>query len=349
MSQKILRYGAIGLALVLAVVGTIGWYAGWFVPTQKAVEVAKPVVSLRPPDRIELGTPGTDETLRVHVYAINGREVRTDIYYSNGDFGRTILRPDGSMAEYRRENQEGKILLLQKFATDGKTVVHGEKHREDGTLLESIRSAIDGVITTTVYWYDGVKVFSVTRRFNDKTFETTYFRKSGSVSGRKTGPTPENEEFFDKSHNLQYSRTRAGNMLRITTYGANGKASFRQTFIEEKSVYGGTNKKMSLLEEFDTDGKTLVRKVKYEGSYNPTEVEVYKDGGTTIRKLRYDGTVESEEATDAFGSVTRRTFTSDDNERESVEYGRTWEPYFRDPVQSWGQQEQYEYYRNSDD
>lgn len=320
-------------------------------------ESPAPVVtpSNQPDERVELRPPNSGEAIRRHVIGRNGREIRTEIVYMNGDSAVTKLYPDGNMQEFKRTDKDGKILILRKFARDGKTVIGGEEHREDGTMKVFIEQTTDGLIKTTVYWYDGKKVFSVTRQRANGSYETTFYRKNGTMSGKRVGPKADvvaRDEVFDKDGKLTMAKERsAPDKLLITYYGANGRATHRQTFVEEKTSWG-TNKRLTEVEEFEWDGRTVKRKIVYENSrYSPTETHTFTwDGGVTVKKLRYDGTVESEETRDRYGNVTdRKDYSSSDNVREDIDSSRSNEPWQRDPVENWDLQERYPYYRNQDD
>lgn len=314
-----------------------------------------PVVTQKPTERIEMMPSDSEEFMRRHYIDATGVEVQTDIEYRNKDKAVIKYRGDQTQSEYQRTTKDGKVVIQRYFAADGKTVVRGQELRDDGTVKVKISQDASGAITTTTYWYDGQRVFSESVAQPNGAYKTTYFYKNGQKWLVRSGPNTgviATEVQYSRTGQLQFKREKSGSETTVTLYRNDGTELVRQHLVETPSQWGSyTYKTMKSVDEMSADGKTVERTlVMSSDGWSVSQVVRYNSDGTRlVRDVRYDGTVTHEEKVDANGNVlSKKDYSSSDNESESIDRSNLREPYSQDPVQNWDYQERYPQYRNQD-
>lgn len=304
-------------------------------------------------EKIEPMDEKTGELARRHVYDELDREIETHISFRNGERASYYFRDDGKAREYVLRAKNGDIRTRKVYAADGQTVIEGKESRPDGTCKWILELQKDGSSKTTTYWYDGKRPFSVEIKRPDGTFETTYFRKSGSLWMKKsgTGSKIAHEEHFDRN-SVQTLRieTPSPDVSVVTVYN-NGKAVARQTYKIEPTSWGSASHTLQTVEELDANGKvTRKLKMNYSG-WTVEQTETFNaDGSRTVKDLRWDGTVKKEETFDSAGKSTKVTeYKENETVTEPVDRSLLQRSYPDNPENSWGLQEVYPYYRDRDE
>jgi hypothetical protein len=313
-----------------------------------------PVVSVKPTERVELMPDSSPEFLRRHFTDANGFEVETRIEYRNGDRAIVKFRADQTQETFKRTAKDGTVLIEQNFAADGKSIVSGRELRPDGTLKWQATQDSSGAVTTVTYWYDGKTVFSErTAATPGGAWTGTYFRKDGKIWVKRSGSTAsatDREEQYTVDGKLYAVIEQKGTEMIATLYRADGTVQYKQHMVTTTSSYGSgyTYKTMATVDEFDTDGKTLVRTlVMNSGGYTVASViHPNADGTATVRTLRWDGVVTHEEVRDSSGKIiSQKNVDPAANIKEQYDYRAVREPTSDDPVNNWEMQEKYPYYR----
>ncbi|MBX9688781.1 MAG: hypothetical protein K2X27_18885 [Candidatus Obscuribacterales bacterium] len=294
-----------------------------------------------------------DNVLRRHVFNEFNQEIETHTKSGNGETLSIYRRQDGSVQESTVTDKNGKIKQRKVFARDGKTVVAGLETRSDGTLLWNAEQNKDGSIQKSTYWYDGKRLFSTEITRPDGSIEQSFYRKSGKLWQRKSGPDAQHlkTEQYDRDGKLSYSyRTLSDGIIELCRFDEKGNLTMRVTYRVNSSPYGYSDWTAISAEEIGADGKSVTRKITLSGYGSVDKIETYnQDGTVTVRTLKY-GYVDSEEVLDKNGkSISQRQFNYDDRPNESIDRSQFSRPYPDDPARSWQNQESYPYYRNMDD
>ena len=312
-----------------------------------------PPVVTQPTERVELMPDGSDEYLRRHYTNAYGVEVETRIEYRNGDKAVTKYRADGSQLSFNRTAKDGTAVADKVFAADGATIVSGRELREDKTLKWTAVQDASGTVTMVTYWWDGKTVFAQTLTQTNGAYESTYFRKDGTLWAKRFGAksgSADREQSFDSSGKLALTLERTPQEVVVSLYRADGTVQYKQHMTERASGYGNyTYRTMGSVEELAADGKTVVRRLVMDSSgYSVGSVERPQSDGTTIvRTLNSSGNVVHEEHRDAKGGViSQRDITPADGVKEPYEWRSVRTPSIDDPVSNWDMAEKYPYYRH---
>ena len=304
-------------------------------------------------EKVEPMAESSGELSRRHIYDQYDREVETHINFRNGERASYYFRENGSAREYVLQTKSGQIKTRKVYGLDGKTVVEGQESRYDGSPKWVLERMKDGSSKTTTYWYDGKRVFSEEVTKADGSFETTYYRKGGSVWIKKSGKGAKvtAEEHFDKNGTQTMRVEFPADDISVVTVFTGGKAVARQTWKVEKTSWGSAAHTLQSVEELDSNGKvTRKLKLNYSG-WTVEQTETYNaDGTRLVRTLRWDGTVSKEETFDQAGKSTNvKDFKDDERLYEQVDRSLMQRSYPDDPVNNWDLQEKYPYYRERDE
>lgn len=301
---------------------------------------------------IELMPETSDEQSRRHVFDEFDRELETHISYRNKETFSSYFRDDGTLKEEIVTREDGKVKSRKAYAADGTTVTEGKETRADGTVLWTMEHQKDGSTKKVTYWYDGKLVFSVEVTQKDGAYSVTYFRKSGSISGKRSGKSfdkLDSEEYFDRSGMItkRIEWSKSGEKT-VSLFDGSGKLKSRGILLEEKNNWG-SSWELQRIDEYDATGR-LTRTAIIKNGYSVSETHTFNsDGSKIIRQVDYSGYVWREETFDADGKSIDVKEYNYNRPWESVDrYGFT-ETYSSDPVRNWRNQENYPYYRNSDD
>lgn len=288
--------------------------------------------------RIEMMPPGSPEYLERHYPGPNGKDVKTEIVYDNGDTGVKLYREDNTLSEWSIDFAHGGRRLYAKFAEDGKQVVLGYEYRDDRTLQWKTQTKGD-VAETTTYYFDGRTVYSVLQRAGkgDST-DARYFRKNGKpwihqVYGKLSQSSPTLEEVWDNRGNRVYVRQAVGDdSIEVTYYRADGTASYKQKWGPYTSYgypygygypgypgYGGsdgeggeyqsTRTVLKSVTVFAADGKTVAREIERsdDGSSTESVKDYAADGTSKLYALNSSGDVVRVESFDKDGKSAGST------------------------------------------
>ena len=305
-------------------------------------------------EKIEPMAEGTGELARRHVYDELDREIETHVSFRNGERASYYFRDDGKVKEYVLRAKNGDIRTRKVYAADGKTVIEGKESRSDGTAKWILELLPDGSSKTTTYWYDGKRTFSVEIKKPDGSFQTTYFRKGGSLWMKKSGSNGKvtAEDYFDRSGTQTLRIENPSPDTSIVTVYSGGKAVARQTWKVEPTSWGSASQTLQTVEELDANGKVSRKlKMSYSG-WSVDQTETFNaDGSRVVRDLQWDGTVKKEETFDSAGKSTKvkEYKDGDDKVTEPVDRSLMQRSYPDNPEQSWQMQEYYPYYRDRDE
>lgn len=302
-----------------------------------------------PPRKVKVVTefrsPETGEELRVHTFAEDGvTEVETRIDYRDGRSETFYFRHDGTTRAMKEEYARTRVVKRQvEYEADGKTVSSERRYRGTGTL-EFVSRRLPGDITeTTRYRVDGKRLHSVERKAQDGSFETTFYRKDGTslwAKAKSLNATDTQVEYFDDKGQLDVIRVNKSSggsqsTFEVTKVRPDGTAAYKQSWSGWSSPYY-RRFDLKTLEEFESDGKTLKRKVtmQYDGR-TPNEVVSYENGvKKSVRTYRWDGTLQKEEFYEPAGTL-KETKEHDQSEgiREEIDPVLVTEPAAGDPLQ----------------
>jgi hypothetical protein len=258
--------------------------------------------------RIELMPPDSPEYLERHYPGPNGKDVKTEIVYRNGDTGLKIYRADNTLEVWTIEFKDGGTRLRAQYAKDGRQVVLGYEFRDDRTL--KWKSTNDGtLVTTTTYYFDGTSVFSVVgQKIGEDVLDAQYFRKSGKpwlhqIASKYNATNPRLEEVWDNDGNRVYVRemSQDSSFTTVTYFRPDGTAAYRQTWgqytysypgydgypggMYDDGHYSSTSTVLKVVEVFGADGKTVVRLIR--NTDDGTKIATVTDTDSTGASVAY--------------------------------------------------------------
>lgn len=187
--------------------------------------------------RIEMMPADSPEYLEKHYPGPNGKDLKTEIRYRNGDQGVKLYRADNTQISWDVTYKGGDQRLHVEYAKDGRQIVAGFERRDDRTLIWRAENS-NNLVTTTTFYYDGTSKFSVVnQKIGDEWLDATYFRKSGkpwyhSLATRWNPDYAKLSELWDKDGNRVYVRSvnDKGQTI-VSWYRADGTAAFEQTWV----------------------------------------------------------------------------------------------------------------------
>lgn len=320
------------------------------------------------PPRIEMMPENSPEFLEKHYPGPDGKDLKTEIQYRNGDFGVKIYRADNTLAEWTITFRAGGTKLHAVFAKDGKQVILGEEFRADRTLKWQASNK-DSVVTTKTYYYDGNTVFSVVQRgIGADVEDASYFRLNGNIwmrqiAGVSDKSKPQLEEVWNLEGQKVYARRSSDKdgktATDITYFRPDGTAKFTQhwtsyTYQGYGYEYGdyyypSSTTVVSWVEEYGEDGTTVTRRLDWtdDGSDLKLITEFAADGTSVVSTVQ-NGEITHVDKKDKDGSViaspepkpgTKAVF--DDELKKAI-------PSAPKPVDWWKTQEQDESQRGQD-
>lgn len=282
------------------------------------------------PPRIEMMPPDSPVYLEKHYPGPDGKDLKTEIAYRNGDRGVKLYRKDNTLERWDIEYKLGGKRLHAQFAPDGKQVVLGYEYRNDRTLQWKAETK-DGVVHTTTYWFDGTAVFSVANqkvvdpKVTNDTVDVTYFRRNGKMWVHqiysKINPTvPLLEDAYDADGKRIYVRALTDKgATTVTYYRPDSTAAFKQTWTTysyypyggygygygDEGGYMATSTVLNSIEVYAADGKTVSRLIQRtdNGSSITTVTDFNADGTKTVYSMSTTGDVMHIDKQDKDGRV----------------------------------------------
>jgi hypothetical protein len=274
---------------------------------------------------IELMPATSPEYLERHFPGPDGKDLRTEIDYRNGDRGVKVFRKDNTLDDWTITFSAGDARLHVVYAKDGKQVVFGYEFRADRTLKWQASNQ-NGVASVRTFYYDGTTVFSVVdRKIGNDVQDARYFRKDGKpwlhqVGSLVAGSNPQLEEVWDKDGNELYKRTATstdGKTVDVTYFRPDGTAQFTQHWVTVTySGYGGyggyedyypsSNTVIKAIDEFEADGKTVTRRIVSSDDGSAVEsLSVFSADGTSVLYTVKDKEIAHVLKKDKDGSVVQ--------------------------------------------
>lgn len=198
--------------------------------------------------RVALKPESAHEVIRYVDYASDGvTKLRGQIEYTNGNTGYVVYRKDGTISDVRIEfplaegQSQRQTMRVLKLDADGKTYLHDEVYRTDGTLDHSGSRQSDSVYEVMFYHPDGLNVQRHQRFMRsdaktwdlaiDETFRLDHTRQS-LLSMQGDGTTNVTTFYEDGVTKASESTTDVWNTSKVTTFywpdGKTVKAKWEQ-------------------------------------------------------------------------------------------------------------------------
>lgn len=263
--------------------------------------------------QLELMPPNSAEYSELHVRGADAKEVRTEVKYRNHDFGdRTYVASTHKLIQEHVFYADGTPKSNAVYGKDGTQILSGEARRDDHSLIWKAETDTAGMVTTTMYWYDGSLFGVQKRKANDSHIEATYYRRNGNIWTHQVGiygslSSLTLDELYDKDGHRVYVRTSnppttgtSDTVGTDTFYRPDGTVWYVQNYSiytfnsHEPGDYGYSSyKSLTSVDEFAADGKTVHRHIEMMGggSYPQAITVNNADGSRVEYKVSYDGTV----------------------------------------------------------
>lgn len=296
--------------------------------------------------KVELRPESSGEFQRISTYTPDGAHlIELQIDYRDGNTEKQFFRNDGTTSKKQKFYQSSRPLKLEKeteYAADGTTVVMERTFRVQGPLDAEKKFNADGSTETKRYRLDGKRLHSLENRDSAGNATATYWRADGSLWAKsKTLGTagyysqPIEITYYGANGNVAQVRTILSNKMEIQVNRADGTKLYVQTWSGYSSPYYRSFT-LDSLKEYETDGTTLSRELKFSYSTRISEAHSYTKGvKSSSRYYRWDGTLEREETLDAAGKVTAtKNHDASEGITEPVDSGWKVEPAWEDPTSS---------------
>lgn len=293
--------------------------------------------------KVELRPESSGEFQRIYTYTPDGaRLIELQVDYRDGKTVKEFYRLDGSLKTKQNFFQSSRPLKLEKetdYAADGKTVLVERTYRIQGVIDSAKKFNTDGSTETTRYRLDGKRLHSVENRDSAGNATATYWRADGSLwaKSKTLGSQgyyvqPMEITYYGTNGNVAQVRTIRSNGMDITVNRADGTLQYTQTWSGYSSPYYRSFT-LDSLKEYETDGKTLSREVKFTYSTRVNEAHSYTKGvKTSSRYYRWDGTLEREVTIDAAGASSTKYHDASAGITEPVDAAMKVEPVWEDPL-----------------
>ena len=344
----------------VAIVGT--WVLALVLLTgDKARQPLRPVTPAAVQrEQVEPRDEKTGEEARVHRFNEEGQRVEMEVKFKDKTRGLVTFNMMGSPSKAEEHYPNGTRQVFF-FTRDG-GLRKRQSFRKDNSLQSETVPAAEGSMLTRRLAEDGKTLLSTEQVFVDGSFETIIYGESG------------------KTPHLRYRQNKAGDKSVLTSYDAQGKVKTVENIERDPnsgscgdpmchecggevktelvrhrpdgtiwykqnwtSAYG--NETVHLVEEFQSDGKTLVKRAVFNSELLPkgmvedgdvaiTRLELFDAKGNlrAVRLLRSDDTVVREQTIGTDGEPTdTKYFKKDAGVKESLNYAEPGQPDVRDP------------------
>ena len=286
---------------------------------------------------------GSEELQRVYTYLPDGVTLyKLEIQYRQG--GRTQVqwyRPDGTVKEVQEMHpySPSKVKSTTRMAPDGTSKIYETVYRLNGGVDAVTTFKADGSSHTVRYRNDGVRRLSETNTAPDGTKVSTFFHADGTTTWANATEQKNGDskvETFRPDGTRDQTREVFSDRMIVTVHGADGKVKYTQTWSGYRYAYSNYRYyTLEKVEEVDTDGVTLKRKLEFE-RYGNRNIKVATDivngKPAKIRYFRYDGTLEREEIVQADGTKTTVKHDASEKITETFDPAVKVEPAYDDPL-----------------
>lgn len=284
----------------------------------------------------------SDELQRVYSYLPDGTLVKLEIQYRRN--GRTVVefyRQDGSVQEVQEMHPfTTSIKSSTRFDQDGKTKIEESTFRLQGGLDSVTEFHADGSARTKRYRSDGKRLLADTNKEVSGKKTSTFYHQDGKTLWAKTVEESNGDtrvETYRQDGTRDQDREVYYDRMVITIHGADGKATYKQTWNGYRYSYSYyRNYSLDKVEEYEADGVTVKRILEFEryGNRNLSKATEMANGkAAKIRSYRYyDGTLEREEIIQPDGTSKVENHEASENLTEKFDPNIKLEPKFDDPL-----------------
>lgn len=293
-------------------------------------------------DTVEFKPDTSDEFQRIHRHLPDGTKVSMRIDYRDGSSKEEFYRPDGTLKETKEFHAVvDKLKSVTEYDARGEPVSR-ESYRINGILESKTEFLKDGSQKVTTFRIDGKRLHSESIERKDGTKSTTYYRKDGTTLWAKAEWANSREvvvEYFDSNGVHVQTRALDSNNRDITVFDPSGKALYKQYWDgywnPTSSYYYYQSYQLESVEEFDSDGVTLKRRIHVErySNHRVTKVEYFEDGKLVReQELNRNGTVSSDKVLKDDGTWETNSNPLSDLKPEPIDTDRFDEPAYQDPL-----------------
>lgn len=225
MSRSIIRTLALTLPLLTVVVIAAG--------CNRESQREKVVFDIVAPTQNEIAGSGT--VRRVFGGPDGTTLIEKHTPYPDGTHGHVYYRTtSGTVHTAREDYRDGRQKSIATYAEDGKTLIHGEVYRPDGSLYLTLERLENGHERILMFGPDGHNFLH--RDTDHKVMEDTYFRKNKTVWAKirskvspTGGATEEWVDIYQANRSERWFRVEPQGFNQLVTYfNRSGTADYRQ-------------------------------------------------------------------------------------------------------------------------